>query len=185
MLAISLTIACSRYIYNGVILHAHPVRGESHNQRNTTGEVATVQVLDRILRLHASRRQCELLHFGDIPKENTFHITSPKNGDRRNVHHRNGGAELSHSGESCHWLFICNFFRAGFKLVSLSRMAFPRVLFMSRRLWFIFRMCSTWLKPCSAAYVMGTRSSSNNSVTLPQTSGKPSLHLIQKSDHPY
>jgi len=38
----SLTIACSRYIYNGVILHAHPVRGESHNQRNATGEVATV-----------------------------------------------------------------------------------------------------------------------------------------------
>ena len=29
------------YMY-GVILHAHPVRGESHNQRNTTGEVATV-----------------------------------------------------------------------------------------------------------------------------------------------
>jgi len=41
MLAISFTIACSRYIYNGVILDAHPVRGESHNQRNTTGEVAT------------------------------------------------------------------------------------------------------------------------------------------------
>jgi len=41
MLAISLTIACSRYIYNGVILHAHPIRGESDNQRNTTGEVAT------------------------------------------------------------------------------------------------------------------------------------------------
>jgi len=39
--AISLTIACSRYVYNGFILHAHPVRGESHNQRNTTGEVAT------------------------------------------------------------------------------------------------------------------------------------------------
>jgi len=32
--AISLTIACSRYIYNGVILHAHPVRGESHSQRS-------------------------------------------------------------------------------------------------------------------------------------------------------
>jgi len=41
MLAISLTIACLRYMYNGVILHAHPVRGESHNQRYTTGEVAT------------------------------------------------------------------------------------------------------------------------------------------------
>ena len=37
-----LLFACSRFIYNGFILHAHPVRGESHNQRNTTGEVATV-----------------------------------------------------------------------------------------------------------------------------------------------
>jgi len=27
---------------NDVVLHAHPVRGESHNQRNTTGEVATM-----------------------------------------------------------------------------------------------------------------------------------------------
>jgi len=42
MLAISLTIACSRYTYDGVILHAHPVRGESHNQHNTTREVATI-----------------------------------------------------------------------------------------------------------------------------------------------
>jgi len=41
MLAISLTIAWWRYIYNGVILHGHSVRGESHNQRNTTVEVAT------------------------------------------------------------------------------------------------------------------------------------------------
>jgi len=41
--AISLTIACSRYTYDGVILPAHPVRGESHNQRSTTGEVATLQ----------------------------------------------------------------------------------------------------------------------------------------------
>ena len=41
MLAIPLTIACSRYICNSVILHAHPVRGESHSQRITTGEVAT------------------------------------------------------------------------------------------------------------------------------------------------
>jgi len=42
MLAISLTIACPRYTYDGVILHTHPGRGESHNQRNTTGEVATL-----------------------------------------------------------------------------------------------------------------------------------------------
>jgi len=45
MRAFSFTIACSRYMYNGVILRAHPVRGESHNQRNTTGEVATVRTL--------------------------------------------------------------------------------------------------------------------------------------------
>jgi len=45
MLAISLTIACSCFIYNGFNLHAHPVRGESYNQRNTTGEVATIAVL--------------------------------------------------------------------------------------------------------------------------------------------
>jgi len=41
MIAISLTIACSRYVFNGVILRAYPVRGESHDQRNTTGKVAT------------------------------------------------------------------------------------------------------------------------------------------------
>jgi len=46
MLAISLTIACSRYTHDGVILHAHPVRGESHIQRNTTREVATIVLLE-------------------------------------------------------------------------------------------------------------------------------------------
>jgi len=30
----------------GVVLHAHPVGGESHIQRNTTGEVATVRSRD-------------------------------------------------------------------------------------------------------------------------------------------
>jgi len=29
------------------VLRAHPVRGESHNQRNTTGEVATVRRLQQ------------------------------------------------------------------------------------------------------------------------------------------
>ena len=29
------------------VLRAHPVRGESHNQRNTTGEVATVLSVDK------------------------------------------------------------------------------------------------------------------------------------------
>jgi len=37
----------------GVVLHAHPVCGESHNQRNTTGEVAT-QLLDLICRIKKS-----------------------------------------------------------------------------------------------------------------------------------
>jgi len=52
MLAISLSIACSRYTYDGVILHAHPVRGESHNQRNTTGEVATESVINILTAFH-------------------------------------------------------------------------------------------------------------------------------------
>ena len=34
-------IACSCHIFTGVILHAHPVCGESHIQCNTNGEVAT------------------------------------------------------------------------------------------------------------------------------------------------
>jgi len=36
-----LLLVHATYMY-GVVLHAHPVRGESYNQRNTTGEVATV-----------------------------------------------------------------------------------------------------------------------------------------------
>jgi len=36
---------------HGVVLHAHPVRGESYNQRNTTGEVAAVGL--------GSYRSCE------------------------------------------------------------------------------------------------------------------------------
>ena len=36
-----LLLAGATYMY-GVVLHAHPVRGESHNQRKTTGEVVTV-----------------------------------------------------------------------------------------------------------------------------------------------
>jgi len=35
-----LLLVRATYMY-GVILHTHPVRGESHNQPNTTGEVAT------------------------------------------------------------------------------------------------------------------------------------------------
>ena len=36
-------IACSRHLYVGVILRPHPVRGESHIQRNASGEVVTIQ----------------------------------------------------------------------------------------------------------------------------------------------
>ena len=35
-----LLLVRATYMY-GVVLHTHPVRGESHNQRNTTGEAAT------------------------------------------------------------------------------------------------------------------------------------------------
>jgi len=46
MIALSLLVRAT-YMY-GVVLHAHPVRGESHNQRNTTGEVATPSSLHSI-----------------------------------------------------------------------------------------------------------------------------------------
>jgi len=36
-----LLLVRATYMY-GAVLHAHPVRGESHNQSNTTGEVATL-----------------------------------------------------------------------------------------------------------------------------------------------
>jgi len=36
-----LLLVRATYMY-GVVLHTHPVRGESHIQRNTTGEVATL-----------------------------------------------------------------------------------------------------------------------------------------------
>jgi len=35
-----LLLVRATYMY-GVVLHTHPIRGESHNQRNTTGKVAT------------------------------------------------------------------------------------------------------------------------------------------------
>jgi len=38
-----------RDIYMGVNLRAHPVRGESHIQRNATGEVATLHTVPRAI----------------------------------------------------------------------------------------------------------------------------------------
>jgi len=38
-------IACSHHIYMGVVLRAHAVRGESHIQRNASGEVATMETI--------------------------------------------------------------------------------------------------------------------------------------------
>jgi len=37
-------IACSRHIHI-FVLRSHPVRGESRNQRNTIGEVATIEYI--------------------------------------------------------------------------------------------------------------------------------------------
>jgi len=43
-------------------------------------------------------------------------------------------------------LFICKYFKAGSKLASLSRIAFPPVLLMSRRLRYLLRICRTLSK---------------------------------------
>jgi len=39
---ITLLLLVRATLMYGVVLRAHPVRGESHNQRSTTGEVATL-----------------------------------------------------------------------------------------------------------------------------------------------
>jgi len=43
-----LLLVRATYIY-GVVLHAHPVRGESHIQRNTTGEVTTTALFVSVM----------------------------------------------------------------------------------------------------------------------------------------
>ena len=48
--AISLIIACSHHVYVSVVLRTHPVRDESHIQRNNTGKVATASILMQILK---------------------------------------------------------------------------------------------------------------------------------------
>jgi len=56
---------------HGVVLHAHPVRGESHNKRNTTGEVATVPTLVSFpidlsrysFTSHCMKQFCESVYF--------------------------------------------------------------------------------------------------------------------------
>jgi len=63
------------------------------------------------------------------------------------------------------WCLSASFFKAGRKLVSLSHMAFPRVLFTSRRLRYLLRMCGVWLKPCSGKCVV--ENASNYSFTFP------------------
>jgi len=49
------------------VLRAHPIRGESHNQRNTTGEVATVPN-------DLGQKGLNLCHLGPPPKKKNFSI---------------------------------------------------------------------------------------------------------------
>jgi len=58
-----------------------------------------------------------------------------------------------------------SFSKAVRKLVVLSLTASPPVLFMSRRLGYLLRVCSIWQKICSAKHVVGN--ASNNSFTFP------------------
>jgi len=84
----------------------------------------------------------------------------------------------------CHWLFICKFFKAGCKLASLSRMAFHRSCSFQDDCGIDYHV-PYFIETCSATYFVGNFSSNTNiNLTFPKTSGKRSLHLIQKSDHP-
>ena len=42
-------VACSRHLYMVAVLRAHPVRGESHIQRNANAEVATLLISATVL----------------------------------------------------------------------------------------------------------------------------------------
>jgi len=68
--------------------------------------------------------------------------------------------------------FYLQFSRAGCKLVSLSHMAFPPVLFMSRRLQYLLSRCSCLVEICSVTYFEGNFIG-NVSLTLPKISGNP------------
>jgi len=90
MLAISLTIAWSCYTYDGVILHAHPVRGESHNQCNTTGEVATTSppFYNEPHRLHVLCVKAELCTiFTSWSQHHFVAIGNPERHVRKALHH--------------------------------------------------------------------------------------------------
>jgi len=89
-LAIALTIACSRCTYDGVILHAHSVRGESHNQRNITGEVATTSppFYNEPHRPHVLRVKAELhTTFTSWSQHHFVAIGNPKRDVRKASHH--------------------------------------------------------------------------------------------------
>jgi len=56
----------------GVVLHAHPVRGKSHNQRNTTGEVATVRSCITLLWLHHNHKISISYHKNGLVSSHQF-----------------------------------------------------------------------------------------------------------------
>jgi len=81
---------------------------------------------------------------------------------------------------SLRWCLFASFFKASCKSISLNGVS--PILFMSKRLRYLLPVCSTWQKPCSGKYIVGNPS--NISFTILQSSGKSSLQLIQKFDHP-
>jgi len=64
-------VACSRHIYLGIVLRAHPVRGESHVQRNVNGEVAT---LDVQYTLHTTKKRSKRFPSALLPTQEVWKI---------------------------------------------------------------------------------------------------------------
>jgi len=60
-------VACSRHTHI-FVLRAHPVRGESHNQRNTTGEVATICFKKKQVWGEQHAKNMYDVHANSIPK---------------------------------------------------------------------------------------------------------------------
>ena len=55
--------------------------------------------------------------------------------------------------QTLQWCLSASFLKVGCKVVSLNGVSL--ILLISRQLWYLLRVCSTWQKPCSGKYVVG------------------------------
>jgi len=62
-------------------------------------------------------------------------------------------------------VFICKLFQSRLQVGQYESYGVSPVLFMSRRLRYLLRVCSTWQRPCSEKYIVGN---AINSLLFPK-----------------